>query len=144
MRRPKAVEYVCVCRRSMKRLSGLFPSGFLPCCYWLARRSHFCKEVAGTWTVSHRQAGETLLLLPQWLQRKAVKLCLSLWSEAWVQASASFVDTLYTYQRNKNVLEARGHDRHLFALGIPGNSQLVYILLHCTTWGKITELPLAL
>lgn len=37
------------------------------------------------------QARETLLALPQWLQSKAMKLWLSLWSEAWVQASASLL-----------------------------------------------------
>lgn len=137
MRRPKAVEYVCVCRRSMKRLSGLFPSSFLPCCYWLAKRW------LGLGLCLTDRLGRPCFSFPSDCRGRQRSFVLA--SEVRRESKPlPLVDTLYTYQRNKNVLETRGHDRHLFALGVPGNSQLVYILLHCTTWGKITELPLAL
>lgn len=59
----------------------------------LAGKKSLLQLGAGTWAVPHGQAGKVLLLLPQRLQRRAVKLRLS--REARVQASASFVDTLY-------------------------------------------------
>lgn len=71
----------------MKRLLGLLALGFPHSCLLLVAS----ELQGGGWGsgVCHHQAGETLLLLPQWLQRRAVKLCLSLYCEAPVQASAN-------------------------------------------------------
>lgn len=101
----------------MKGLSGLFPSGFFHHCHGLARRSHFCKEVAGTWAVSHGQAWEMLLLLLRWLQRRAVKLRLSLRCE--FKPLPLLLTPFIFSKATKTSLQCCGHDRHLLALGLP-------------------------
>lgn len=128
-----------------KDCQGCFLQGFFTAIIVWQEEITFAMRRLGLGLCLNKQAVEMLLLLSQWLQRRTEKLCLCLCCKAWAQTSAFFVDTVYIYQTNKNVLVMCGHDRHLLALGLPREflSSVHTPALHHFL-GKVIELPLAL